>query len=82
VNRLRLSLDKLISPFQSAFVPGRSIHDNILLTHEILYKFKKCQTKTAWVAMKLDMEKAYDWLEWDFIEHCLHELGFHSKWIH
>jgi len=31
--------------------------------------------------MKLDMEKAYGRLEWDFVEQCLHELGFHSKWI-
>jgi len=63
VNRLRPLLDKLVSPFQSAFIPGRSIHDNILLSHEILHKFKKCKGKTAWIAMKLDMEKAYDRLE-------------------
>jgi len=77
VNKLRPLLDKLVSPFQSAFIPGRSIHDNILLSHEILHKFKKCEGKMAWVAMKLDMEKAYDKLEWDFIEKCLQELGFH-----
>jgi len=41
VNRLRPLLDKIVSPFQSAFIPGRSIHENILLTHEIMHKFKK-----------------------------------------
>jgi len=63
VNRLRPLLDKLISPLQSAFIPGRSIHDNILLTHEIMHKYKETTGKFAWVALKLDMEKAYDRLE-------------------
>ena len=71
VNRMRPLLDRLISPYQSAFIPNRSIHDNILLTHEILHKFKNCKGNTAWAAFKLDMEKAYDRLEWDFIAKCL-----------
>ena len=62
VNRLRPLLDKLVSPVQSAFIPGRSIHDNILIMHEIMHKFKKTKGKTAWVAMKLDMQKVYDQL--------------------
>lgn len=63
VNRLRSLLDRLVSPFQTVFVPGRSIHDNIMLTHEIMHKFKHLKTKTAWAAIKLDMEKAYDIIE-------------------
>ena len=39
VNRLRTLLDKLVFPVQCAFIPGRSIHDNILRTHEIMHKF-------------------------------------------
>ena len=81
VNRLRPLLDQLISPVQSAFIPGRSIHENILLTHEVMHKFRKTKGKHAWVALKLDMEKAYDQLEWPFIRACLQQLGFHSKWI-
>jgi len=81
VTRLRLLLDKIISPFQSAFIAGRSIHDNILLTHEIMHKFKNTKTKHAWSALKLDMEKAYDRLKWDFIIKCLMEFGFDQKWI-
>jgi len=41
VSKLRPLLDKLVSPFQSAFIPQRFIHENILLTHEIIHKFKK-----------------------------------------
>ena len=80
VNRLRPLLNKLISPFQSAFIPGRSIHDNILLTHEIMHKFKNLRTQTAWAAIKSDMEKTYDRIEWDFILKCLQEMGFHPTW--
>ena len=47
-----------------------------------MHKFKKSKGKQAWVALKLDMEKAYDRLEWPFIRKCLEQLGFHSKWIH
>ena len=71
VNRLRPLLDHIISPLQSILVPSRSIHDNILLTHEIMHKFKNMRTKTAWTAIKIDMEKAYDKVEWDFILKCL-----------
>ena len=81
VNRLRPLLDQLISPVQSAFIPGRSIHENIILTHEVMHKFRKIKGKHAWVALKLDMEKAYDRLEWPFIRACLQQLGFHSTWI-
>jgi len=55
-------LNTIVSAAQSAFVPGRSIHDNILITHEIMHKFKNSKGK-AWVALKLNMKKAYDMLE-------------------
>jgi len=63
VNRMRPLLDSIVSPYQSAFIPERSIHDNILLTHEIMHAFNKCKGKTSWVAIKLDMKKTYDRLD-------------------
>jgi len=65
-NRMRPILQKIIDPVQSTFVPKRFIHDNILLTHDIMNKLKNAKGKKAWVALKLDMEKAYDRVEWDF----------------
>ena len=63
VNRVRPVLQRIIHPTQSAFIPGRAIHDNILLAHEILNKFQHTKGKKGYVALKLDIEKAYDRIE-------------------
>jgi len=62
-------------------VPKQFIHNNILLTHEIMTKFKNMKGKKTWVALKLDMKKTYAIIEWDFLLNTLHKLGFHSKWV-
>jgi len=63
VNRMRPILQRLIHPCQSAFVPKRVIHDNILVAHEIMNKFRHYKGKKGFVALKIDMEKAYDRIE-------------------
>jgi len=63
VNRMRPILQHIIHPTQSAFVPHRTIHDNILIAHEIVNKFKHLKGKKGYVALKLDMKKAYDRIE-------------------
>lgn len=80
--RLQPLLDKLISENQSAFVPERAIGDNILITHEVLHTLKtsKAEVRVA-MAVKTDMSKAYDRLEWNFISSVLETLGFHHLWI-
>ncbi|XP_056842856.1 uncharacterized protein LOC130507579 [Raphanus sativus] len=76
--RLQPLMEKLISENQSAFVPGRAIGDNILITHEVLHYLKtsKAEQRCA-MAVKTDMSKAYDRLEWEFISLVLLRLGFH-----
>jgi len=71
VNRMRPILQRIIHPAQSAFIPHRTIHDNILIAHEIVNKFKHLKGKKGYVALKLDMEKAYDRIECDFLLKCL-----------
>ena len=60
---MRRLLENIISPIQSAFVPQRRIHDNILLAHEVVNKLNSMKRKKSWVALKFDMEKAYDIVE-------------------
>ncbi|GLT45910.1 hypothetical protein SLA2020_197060 [Shorea laevis] len=60
-NRMKGYLDHLISPFQSAFIPGRSIQDNILIAHEAFHGLKLKKTGVnGFLALKLDIKKAYD----------------------
>lgn len=81
VHRLSPILKREISPLQNAFTEDRSIHDNILIVQEILNVFQKSQNKTGLCALKLDTEKAYDRIEWDFLWKCLNSFGFPSQWI-
>ena len=61
--RLKVVLGKIIHPLQGAFVPERLIQDNVLLAHEVFHSFRKKSGAKGWLAIKLDMEKAYDRLE-------------------
>lgn len=61
-------MPKLISPAQSAFVPGRLISDKIFITHEVLSHFRRSKAKKGCMCIKLDIEKAYDSLNLDFLE--------------
>ena len=71
VARLQPYLDKLISPMQTAFVPGRKGIDNIIIAQEIMHSLGKKKGRTGYVALKIDLEKAYDKLEWNFIKDML-----------
>ncbi|KAL6180426.1 hypothetical protein ACLB2K_047089 [Fragaria x ananassa] len=80
-NRIKPLLDGLISQHQSTFVPGRLISDNSLLAFEISHGLKRRRRgKVGYCALKLDMSKAYDRVEWSFLETVLSKLGFGGKW--
>ena len=71
VGRLRPYLDKLIGPCQSAFVPGRRGVDNAIIVQELIHTMGKAKGKGGYMALKIDLEKAYDKLEWSFIRDML-----------
>lgn len=76
VNRIRPLLDSIISPWQSSFLPGRGTHDNILLTKEIVHKFRTYKGKKGFMMLKIDLEKAYDKKYWTFLQDTLQRLKF------
>ncbi|KAL0420749.1 UNVERIFIED_CONTAM: hypothetical protein Slati_3097800 [Sesamum latifolium] len=80
VQRMRGVLDKLISPSQNAFVPGRSIGDNILLAQELFHGYNEQQLPPR-CALKVDLRKAYDTVEWDFLSAVLTLFGFPAQFI-
>ena len=76
-NRLKSILPDIISPSQSAFVPGRMITDNVLLAYEITHHLNsRRRGSEGLAAIKLDMSKAYDRVEWPFLEKMMRKLGF------
>ncbi|CAN0847041.1 Transposon TX1 uncharacterized 149 kDa protein [Linum grandiflorum] len=67
-NRLRRFMPDLIKEEQSAFVQGRSIIDNAMIAFESIHSMTtKPPTKVGSVALKVDISKAYDWVEWPYL---------------
>ncbi|KAA3486892.1 reverse transcriptase [Gossypium australe] len=67
---------------QGAFISSREITDNIFVAYEILHLFKKRRgTSKKGFALKLDMSKAYDRIEWSFLEKMMSRMGFCDEWI-
>ncbi|CAM8905567.1 unnamed protein product [Rhodiola kirilowii] len=81
-NRLKEILPSIISHNQSAFIKGRLITDNILLAHEVSHFIRGIKKqKKGYISMKLDMSKAYDRVEWLFLERMMAKMGFDQNWI-
>ncbi|XP_074289408.1 uncharacterized protein LOC141614562 [Silene latifolia] len=75
-NRIKRVLPHVISETQSGFVPGRQITDNIVIFQEAIHSMRKKKGKTGIMAIKIDLEKAYDRLRCDFIHATLSDMNF------
>ena len=81
-NRLKRKLTEIIDESQSAFVLGRLISDNVLVAFETMHNIdQRRKGKEALMAVKLDMSKAYDRVEWVYLEAMMRRMGFHERWI-
>jgi hypothetical protein len=82
-NRIKACLEKCVSEEQSAFVEGTSILDNALIAIEVIHALKrKTKGRKGELALKTDISKAYDKVDWGFMRGMLERLGFATKWIH
>jgi hypothetical protein len=77
-NKLKSVLEKVISKSQSAFIKGRQIIDPILIAKECLDS--RIRSGEPGVMCKMDLEKAYDHVNWDFLLYMLRRCGFGEKW--
>ncbi|XP_019156592.1 PREDICTED: uncharacterized protein LOC109153209 [Ipomoea nil] len=81
-NRMKVTLDHVVSQTQSAFVPDRLLTDNIILAGEVGHFLRrKTGGLQGWAALKLDMAKAYDRMEWAFLEGMVRVMGFDNGWV-
>lgn len=79
--RLNKILPQVVSETQAAFFQGRIISDNILVAHELLHALNsnnKCSKE--FIAVKTDISKAYDRVEWPFLKDAMRTLGFSEDW--
>ena len=81
-NRLKIVLSSIVSENQNAFTEGRFITDNILVTYETMHYISQKRTgKIGEMALKLDMNKAYDRMEWDCLKGIMLKLGIHRRMV-
>lgn len=76
VRRIISYLDEFIGPLQSSFITNRGTADNALITQEIVHYMHEKKGKTGYLMFKIDFEKAYDRVDWNFLRTTLMEFCF------
>jgi hypothetical protein len=73
-NRLVPVAKKIIRKNQTGFIHGRNILEGMVVLHEVLHELHR--TKARGLILKIDFEKAYDRVRWDFLEKVMYGKGF------
>lgn len=79
-NRLKQVVSSVVCDSQTGFIPGRSITDNILIAQELFQAYHLSKSPCR-MAIQVDLKKAYDTVNWDFLWEVLLLKGFPSKLI-
>ncbi|GAU40836.1 hypothetical protein TSUD_287740 [Trifolium subterraneum] len=77
-NRLKNMIGSVVSHTQSAFIKGHQILDGILIANEVVDDAKRA--KKDLIMFKVDFEKAYDSVEWDYLEEVKIKMNFPRVW--
>lgn len=72
-------LGSIVSETQTAFVPGRQLLDRVLIANEMLDYVKK--STQSFLLFKVDFEKAYDRVSWDYLIFIMRRMGFGNRWM-
>lgn len=72
-------VDKMVSSYQTWFMVGRSIQDNIIVAQEVLHSTNHLKGKHRYFMMKIDLAKVYDMMVLSFIHNVFLEIDFHEK---
>lgn len=73
-------LSSLIGSEQAAFVPGRYIHDNTIMAQEIIRGYGR-KNISARCMIKMDLQKAYDSIQWSFVDQLLRCMGCPTSFV-
>ena len=79
VNRLKPLIPAWISQNQNSFIKGRGPDINLVVASEVLHSMNKKRGKWGWFALKIDLEKAYDRIEWAFVKECLEDQNLDTR---
>lgn len=81
-NRLKHVLPEIMEKNHYTFVPERMIADNIVVAYEIMhYIIRKRNGAYSFGALKLDISKAYDKIEWGYLNQVLKSMGFSERFM-
>lgn len=76
---LKEVLVKVIDRDQSAFLGGRNMMDSVVVANEVIHEAKRRRKST--IVFKVDFEKAYDSVDWEFLLYMLRRMNFCEQWI-
>lgn len=79
INKIRPFMKKRISPFQASFIPGRRAMDNVVILRRVIQLLKRKKGYWSWMVLKLDLEKAYERLQWHFIKRMVYHFQFQKN---